>query len=57
MFKSELAVSLRQSRVEDELQGSNEVTFSDFVFTDDNDAVVGLNVNLRKIGEITNSYP
>ena len=57
MFKSGLAVALRQTRVEYELQGANEVALADFVFADHNDAAGSLNIDFGKIGEIAYLYP
>jgi hypothetical protein len=57
MFKPKLAVALGQAGIEDQLQGADEVALADLVLADDDDAVAGLYVEVRKIGEVCNFDP
>lgn len=56
MFEPELAVALRKTWVEDQLQGTNEVALADLVLAHDDNAVARLDVNIGEVGEVNYLY-
>ena len=56
MLESELAITLRQPRIEDQLQGADEVALADLVLTDNDDALASLDIDIREVGEIAYFY-